>query len=48
MKQENGHVVETAVEARAGYLDRPVMVVLVVSTFLAASIFAVLYFAYFV
>ena len=30
--KENGHIVETAVEARAGYRDRPVAVVLVVST----------------
>ncbi len=32
MRAENGHTVETAVEARAGFLDRPVLVVLVVST----------------
>ena len=47
MKKENGHVVETAVEARAGYLDRPVMAVLMVSTALIVSVFAVVYFAYF-
>ena len=48
MKKENGRVVETAVEARAGFLDRPVMAVLVVSTLLAAIAFAVVYLAYFV
>ena len=32
MRTENGHIVETAVEARAGFLGRPVLAVLVVST----------------
>jgi hypothetical protein len=45
MKQEAGHVVETAVEARAGFLDRPVAKVLVVSTMLAAFVFVVAYLA---
>jgi hypothetical protein len=31
MRDEAGHKVETAVEARAGFLDRPVLVVLCVS-----------------
>ena len=45
MRQEGGHVVETAVEARAGYLDRPVMKVLVASTLLVAFLFIVVYLA---
>lgn len=36
MHKEAGHQVETAVEARAGFLDRPVLVVLCVSTIVAA------------
>ncbi len=36
MHKEAGHQVETAVEARAGFLDRPVLVVLCVSTIFAA------------
>jgi hypothetical protein len=39
MRTENGHTVETAVEARAGFLDRPVLVVLVVSTALMMGAF---------
>jgi len=34
-----GRKVETAVEARAGFLDRPVLVVLVASTTLVAVLF---------
>ena len=47
MRREGGHVVETPVEARAGFLDRPVLAVLVVSTVLVVGLFAVLYVAYF-
>lgn len=47
MRKEGGHVVETAVEARAGFLDRPVLVVLMVSTALVMGLFAIVYFAYF-
>jgi hypothetical protein len=43
MHKEGNHVVENAVEARAGFLDRPVLVVLVVSTLLVAAIFYLLY-----
>jgi len=32
MHKENEQIVETPVEARAGFLDRPVLVVLVLST----------------
>jgi hypothetical protein len=41
MHNEGGHVVETAVEARAGFLDRPTLAVLVVSTSLIVGLFAV-------
>ena len=34
-KRETGEVVETGREARQGYLDRPVLVVVAVSTALA-------------
>jgi hypothetical protein len=44
MHKEGEHVVESAVEARAGFLDRPVLIVLVVGSLLAA-IFLVLSFA---
>jgi hypothetical protein len=47
MRREGNHVVETPVEARAGYLDRPVLAVLVVSTILVAGLFALVYLAYF-
>lgn len=43
MKKEGGHIVETAVEARAGYLDRPAMAVLIVSTVLVCALFGLLY-----
>jgi hypothetical protein len=36
MHKEAGHQVESAVEARAGFLDRPVLVILCVSTIVAA------------
>ena len=40
MHKEGDHVVETAVEARAGFLDRPVLAVLVVGSLLAAVFLA--------
>ena len=40
MHKEGEHVVETAVEARAGFLDRPVLVVLVIGSLLAAVFMA--------
>ena len=43
MHEEAGHIVETPVEARAGFLDRPTLVVLIVSTSLMIGVFAVLY-----
>jgi hypothetical protein len=44
MRTEDGHIVETAVEARAGFLDRPVLAVLVVSTAVVIVAFAMTYF----
>ena len=43
MRTENGHTVETAVEARAGFLDRPVLAILVVSTAVVIVAFALSY-----
>ena len=40
MHKENGQIVETAVEARAGFLDRPVLAVLLASTALIIVFFA--------
>jgi len=39
MQNEMGQKVETGVEARAGFLDRPVLVVLVVSVTLVVVLF---------
>jgi hypothetical protein len=47
MHKESGHIVETPVEARAGFLDRPVLIVLIVSTSLVIAGFALVYFGYF-
>ena len=43
MHKENGHIVESAVEARAGFLDRPVLLVLVASSILAVVVLALTY-----
>jgi hypothetical protein len=43
MRTENGHTVETAVEARAGFLDRPVLAVLIVSTVLIMVAFVLVF-----
>ncbi len=43
MHKEGDQIVETPVEARAGFLDRPVLVVLIVSVVLAAACLAVTY-----
>jgi len=43
MREEKGRTVETAVEARAGFRDRPVLRVLAVSLVLAAIIFGLLW-----
>jgi hypothetical protein len=47
MHKEAGHIVETPVEARAGFLDRPTLVVLIVSTSLTIGLFALLYIVFF-
>ena len=47
MNKESGHIVETAVEARAGFLDRPTTVVLIVSTALTIALFAAIYISFF-
>jgi hypothetical protein len=41
--KEGGHIVETAVEARAGFLDRPTLIVLIVSTILTIGMFVLVY-----
>ena len=43
-RRSSGQVVETGREARQGYLDRPVLLVLVVSTALAFVILGILWF----
>ena len=47
MHKEGGHIVETPVEARAGFLDRPVLLVLVVSVALVVGGFALVWGGYF-
>ena len=47
MRDENGRKVETAVEARAGFLDRPVLVVLCVSLALGVIVLGALWFGFF-
>ncbi len=48
MYKESGHIVETPVEARAGFLDRPVLIVLIVSTALIIGAFVLIYLGYFI
>jgi hypothetical protein len=47
MHKEAGHIVESPVEARAGFLDRPTMTVLIVSTVLIIGLFAAIYIGFF-
>jgi hypothetical protein len=47
MEDQGGPIVETALEARGGFLGRPVLAVLVVSTLLVIAMFAVIYANYF-
>jgi hypothetical protein len=47
MHKEQGHTVETPVEARAGFLDRPVLVVLAASVFLVCLLFGAVYLGFF-
>jgi hypothetical protein len=43
MHKEGKRIVETPVEARAGFLDRPTLTVLIVSTALVIALFATIY-----
>lgn len=43
MHMEDGRIVETPLEARAGYLDRPTLVVLIVGMALVVGIFGMVY-----
>jgi hypothetical protein len=45
--RDNERTVESPVEARAGFLDRPVLVVLIVSLLLVCGLYALIYFGYF-
>jgi hypothetical protein len=47
MRDEKGGKVETAVEARAGFLDRPVLVVLCVSLALGVIVLGTLWLGFF-
>ena len=47
MHKEGDRIVETPVEARAGFLDRPVFVVLAVSIALAVTAMALTYAGFF-
>jgi hypothetical protein len=43
MERDGNRIVESPVEARAGFLDRPVFVVLAVSSILAVIVLALAY-----
>jgi hypothetical protein len=47
MHKEQGRTVESAVEARQGFLDRPVLLVLVVSTSLILVLYGFIYLGFF-
>ena len=47
MHKEQGRTVENPVEARQGFLDRPVLVVLVVSLSLIVVLYALMYIGFF-
>jgi hypothetical protein len=47
MHKEGGSTVETPVEARAGFLDRPTLSVLIVSIGLTIGLFALVYISFF-
>jgi len=47
LRDEQGRKIETAVEARAGWQDRPVLVVLCASLALGIIVFGVLWLGYF-
>ena len=47
MHKEEGRTVESAVEARQGFLDRPVLAVLVASLALVVILYALIYLGFF-
>lgn len=47
MRDDEGHKIETAVEARAGFLDRPVLVVLCASLVVAVAALAAIWLGFF-
>ena len=47
MHKERGRIVESPTEARAGFLDRPVLVILIASLVLLCVVYALIYFGYF-
>jgi hypothetical protein len=47
MHKEKGRTVESPVEARAGFLDRPVLAVLAVSLTLVLILYGFIYFGFF-
>jgi len=47
MHKEHGRTVESPVEARAGFLDRPVLIVLLTSLALVCILFALVYVGFF-
>jgi hypothetical protein len=47
MHKEEGRTVENPVEARQGFLDRPVLVVLVISLSLIVILYAAIYAGFF-
>lgn len=47
MHKEDGRTVESPVEARQGFLDRPVLAVLVVSVTLLLILYGFIYFGFF-
>jgi hypothetical protein len=47
MDNQEGRIVETAVEARGGLLGRPALAVLLISTLLVIALFALIYAGYF-
>jgi hypothetical protein len=47
MEKVHGRIVESPVEARAGFLDRPVLAVLVVSVTLLVLLYAAIYSGFF-
>jgi hypothetical protein len=47
MHIEQGHIVETEVEARGAFLDKPVLTVLITSLALLCGLYALIFFGYF-